>query len=90
MSIPLVKSKICSCYEGNIIHMYEVVFKEMGFRMPFLDFQKEVMKWLELAPSQLHPNSMDFVRSFKLMCEYLEMDPTIPFSSLSSPYKKNI
>jgi len=59
--------------------MYEVSFKHMGFRIPFLDFHKVGFKWLELAPSQLHPNSMAFVQSFKLMCDYLELEPTIPF-----------
>jgi len=70
VSIPLVESKICSWYEGNMINMHEVVIKDMSFRMLFLDFQKEVLWCLELSPSHLPPNYMAFVRSFELMCEY--------------------
>jgi len=58
--------------------MYEVVFKDMGFKLPFFGFQKEIFKWLESAPSKLNPNSFGLVRTFELDCEYLELTRTIP------------
>lgn len=63
------------CYAENMIHMYEVVFKEM----PFSDFQ-EVFKWLELVRTQLHPNLMAFTQVFEIIVEHPPPPP--PFSSL--------
>ena len=51
--------------------MYEFVFEEVGMRFPFNDFQVGVFQWLQLAPSQLHPNALAFMRPFELVCQYL-------------------
>ncbi|MCI69221.1 hypothetical protein A2U01_0090482, partial [Trifolium medium] len=32
---------------------------------------------MNLAPSQLHPNSMAFLRAFELVCQYLEMESIV-------------
>jgi len=53
--------------------MYEVVFKDMGFRLPFSDFQREMLRWTKLSPSQIHPNSYAFMRAFELVCDYLRI-----------------
>ena len=53
--------------------MYEVVFKDMGFRLPFSDFQQEMLRWTKLSPSQIHPNSYAFMRAFELVCDYLRI-----------------
>jgi len=53
--------------------MYEVVFKDMGFRLPFSDFQREVLRWTKLSPSQIHPNSYALMRTFELVCEYFKI-----------------
>jgi hypothetical protein len=28
-----------------------VVFKDMGFRLPFSNFQREVLRWTKLSPT---------------------------------------
>ncbi|MCI57434.1 hypothetical protein A2U01_0078685, partial [Trifolium medium] len=33
---------------------------------------------MNLAPSQLHPNLMAFLRAFELVCQYLEVEPIVP------------
>lgn len=76
--IPFVKPKICSLYEENI-PMYDVIFKDIGFRVPFLDFQKEVFKWLKLAPSHFHPNLMAFIMAFEMMWGNLNLNLNIAF-----------
>ena len=63
--------RVCSKYENHAIPMYEVVFKDMGFRLPFSDFQREMLRWTKLSPSQIHPNSYAFMRAFELVCDYL-------------------
>lgn len=59
--------------------MYGVVFKEMGLRLPFLEFLKEIFQLLLLPHSQLHHNSISFICTFELVREYLKLTPTITY-----------
>ena len=76
VSRPTETERICSYYSGDRFPMYEFVFKELGLRLPFSDFQVGVMGRLRLAPSQLHPNAFGFIRAFELVCQYLEIGAT--------------
>ena len=40
-------------------------------QLPFSDFQREVLRWTKLSPSQIHPNSYAFMRAFELVCQHL-------------------
>jgi len=71
--LPSTSIRVCSEYENHVFPMYEVVFKDMGFRLPFSDFQREVFRWTKLSPSQIHPNSYAFMRAFELVCNYLKI-----------------
>jgi len=42
MLLPSIFDWVCSEYESHVFPMYEVVFNDMGFRLHFLDFQREV------------------------------------------------
>jgi len=65
--------RVCSEYENHVFPMYDVVFKDMGFRLCFSNFQREVLCWTKLSPSQIHPNFYAFTRAFELVCEYLKI-----------------
>jgi hypothetical protein len=71
--LPSTSSKVCSEYDNHVFPMYEVVFKDMGFRLPFSHFQREVLRWTKLSPTQIHPNSYAFMRAFELLCDYLHI-----------------
>jgi hypothetical protein len=71
--LPSTSDRGCLEYENHVFPMYEVVFKDMGFRLPFSDFQREVLRWTKLSPSQIHPNSYAFMRAFELVCTYLKI-----------------
>jgi len=71
--LPSTSDRVCSEYENHVFPMYEVVFKDMGFQLPFLDFQREVFRWTKLPPSQIYPNSYAFMRAFELVCNYLKV-----------------
>jgi len=71
--LPSTSDRVCSEYENHVFRMYEVVFKDMGFRLPFSDFQREVFCLTKLSPSQIHPNSYAFMRAFELVCNYLKV-----------------
>ncbi|PNX70651.1 hypothetical protein L195_g057607, partial [Trifolium pratense] len=49
----------------------------MGYRLPFNDLQAEIFGRLKVAPSQLHPNAMTFIRAYQVLCRYLEVEATI-------------
>jgi len=51
ITLPTTTNRICSRFSANHIPMYEAVFQEVGFRLPFSPFQMSVFEWLELCPS---------------------------------------
>ncbi|MCH90828.1 hypothetical protein A2U01_0011751 [Trifolium medium] len=71
-------ARICSKFDEEGFAMYEFVFKNLRFRLPFSNFAMGVFRWLRLAPSQLHSNSMAFIRAFEALYEHLHVEPTLP------------
>ena len=71
--LPSTSDRVCSEYETYVFPMYEVVFKDIGFRLPFSNFQREVLRWTKLSPTQIHPNSYAFMRAFELLCDYFHI-----------------
>jgi hypothetical protein len=69
--LPSTSDKVCSSYGDHVFPMYEVVFKDMDFCLPFSDFQRDVLRWTKLSPSQIQHNSYAFMRAFELVCQYL-------------------
>ena len=65
--------RVCFEYENHSFPMYEVVFKDMGFRLPFSDFQWEMLCWTKQSPSHIHPNSYAFMMAFEFVCDYLKI-----------------
>ena len=75
---PSFTARICSVFPEYSFPMYEIAFKDLGLQLPFSDFQVGVFSHLGLAPSQLHPNSLAFIRAFELTCRFLRIGATIP------------
>jgi len=73
---PTTSDSICSRFLVNRIPMYEVVFREMGFRLPFSPFHVNVFEWLELCPSQLNLTSFAYMKAFELVCRFLHFPAT--------------
>ncbi|MCI41090.1 hypothetical protein A2U01_0062323, partial [Trifolium medium] len=59
------------------IPMYEIAFQQMGYRVKFTDFETAVFGHLRVSPSQLHPNSMAFLRAFEVTAGYLRIAPIV-------------
>ncbi|MED6206901.1 hypothetical protein PIB30_030902 [Stylosanthes scabra] len=61
-----------ACYvnpEGeSCIFVYESIFTRVGVRVPFTEFEVEVLGECEVAPSQIHPNSWGFIRAYEVVC----------------------
>ena len=60
----------------EIFHMYGAVLEEFGVRIPFTLFQMDVLRFLNVAPTQIRPNSWAFIRGFEILCEALDMVPS--------------
>ena len=58
--------------------MYDIVFREMGLRLPFSNFEVAVFRHLRGVPSQLHSNGIAFMRAFEIVYDYLKIGATIP------------
>ena len=68
--------------------MFDIWFMELGYRLPFTDLQVVVFDHLHLAPSQLHPNAIVFIRAFEIVCEYLEIGSTIPYFFIYTAFRE--
>ncbi|RDX66814.1 hypothetical protein CR513_54383, partial [Mucuna pruriens] len=66
-----------SSEEAPFFYTYEPVFSKLGLKLPFSTFEQSVLRALNVAPSQLHPNSWGFVRAFELLCEDLGQAPSL-------------
>ncbi|RHN40765.1 hypothetical protein MtrunA17_Chr8g0358361 [Medicago truncatula] len=58
--VPSTSDRVCSEYDNHVFPVYEVVFEDMGFQLPFFDFQREALRWTKLSPSQINPQLQYF------------------------------
>ncbi|BAT96425.1 hypothetical protein VIGAN_08336400 [Vigna angularis var. angularis] len=50
----------------------------MYIRLPLSVFQMEVLRTLNVAPTQLHPNNWGYIQAFAVMCQALAFTPIAP------------
>lgn len=62
--------------EGNCFYLYLCFLYDMYVRLPFTRFQMEVLQYLNVAPSQLHPNSWGHIQAFGVLCQALGIKPS--------------
>ncbi|WVY92617.1 hypothetical protein V8G54_031705 [Vigna mungo] len=53
--------------DGDFFYFYSCLFFDMHLRLPFIEFQIDVLRTLNVAPSQLHPNSWGYIQAFVVM-----------------------
>ncbi|RDX99706.1 hypothetical protein CR513_17213, partial [Mucuna pruriens] len=66
-----------SSEDGPFFYVYEPVFSKLGLKLPLTAFEQTILRALNVAPTQLHPNSWAFVRAFELLCEDLGRAPSL-------------
>lgn len=57
--------------------MYMAVLEEFGVKIPFTSLEMDVLKFLNVAPSQIRPNSWAFIRGFEILCKALSLEPSV-------------
>ncbi|RDY11334.1 hypothetical protein CR513_04028, partial [Mucuna pruriens] len=76
-------------------YLYDTLHSKLGIKLPFTHFERGVLQALNVAPTQLHPNSWAFVRAFELLCEDLGKAPSLAidrvgWTSLSNRAKRKL
>ncbi|RDX83030.1 hypothetical protein CR513_36103, partial [Mucuna pruriens] len=66
-----------SAEDPPFFFLYETLPSKLGIKLPFTSFERSVLRALNVAPTQLHPNSWGFVRAFELICEDLGRAPSL-------------
>ncbi|KOM52333.1 hypothetical protein LR48_Vigan09g099200 [Vigna angularis] len=61
----------------DFFYCYASPFYDLYVRLPLTNFQMEVLRTLNVAPTQLHPNSWGYMQAFAVMCQALAIRPTV-------------
>ncbi|MED6110679.1 hypothetical protein PIB30_045114 [Stylosanthes scabra] len=61
----------------HFLWVYQELFTRLGMRLPFSDFQRDVMTRCRVAVSQLHLNGWGFILAFEKVCLHFGFRPTI-------------
>ncbi|KAK7318102.1 hypothetical protein RJT34_02800 [Clitoria ternatea] len=64
--------------DDRFVYMYDFVFQYLGVRFPLTDFEMGVLRFLDCAPTQVHPNGWSLIRA-------LECSGVMKKASSSSP-----
>ncbi|MED6145663.1 hypothetical protein PIB30_027380 [Stylosanthes scabra] len=60
----------------HFLWVYVELFTRLGVRLPFSDFQREVLTRCQVAASQLHLNGWGFLRTFESFCLHFGFRPS--------------
>ncbi|XP_072061976.1 uncharacterized protein [Arachis hypogaea] len=82
LALPGVDERVCytnldSPTVLDWMWVYEAMFTRLGVRLPFSPFVQQLLSRCFVAPSQLHPNSWAAIRTFELVCEFLELPASV-------------
>jgi len=76
--------RVCHRQEGateKFFYMYMCHFSQLHVRLPLDDFTMGVLCTLDVAPTQLHPNSWAYMQAFRILCQSLYLEPS-PYAFL--------
>ena len=70
---------VCHGREGDsyeFFYFYACFFRDLHIRLPLNNFQIGVLKFLNVAPTQLHPNGWAAMQAFSILCKLLSLSPS--------------
>jgi len=62
--------------ESPFFYMFSCLFSDLHVSLPFDNFTMGVFKALNVAPTQLHPNTWTSIQAFRQICDVLRLHPT--------------
>jgi len=57
--------------------LYQTMLKQIGLRLPFSDFERELLTEINVVRAQLHSNSWAFIKVFEILNGYLGRPPSV-------------
>ena len=63
--------------DSEWFYFYSGVIEEFSIQFPFSDFETDILRTINVAPSQLRPNSWGFIKAFEVICRALSISPTV-------------
>lgn len=60
-------------------YFYSGVIEDFKIYIPFTDFESDLLKTLNIAPSQLRPNGWGFIKAFEIVCDAMDITPNLGF-----------
>jgi hypothetical protein len=64
--------------EPTFFYMYTPFIRDFHLYFPFTEFQASMLRDLNIAPTQLTPNSLSFIKAFELVCFGLDiLEPSL-------------
>jgi len=81
VSLERVSAIDCVCHEQEgaaekFFYMYMCHFSQLHVRLPLDDFTMGVLRELNVAPTQLHPNNWAYMKAFHVLCQSLYLQPS--------------
>jgi len=71
----------------KFFYMYMCHFSQLHVRSPLDDFTMGVLRALNVAPTQLHPNSWAYMQAFRVLCQSVYLQPS-PYAFLYFYYTR--
>jgi len=69
---------VCHGREGEndeFFYFYECLFTDLHVRFSLSEFQMGVLRYLNIVPTQLHPNNWAYMQAFCILCQFLSLSP---------------
>ena len=60
----------------DFFFVYSTLFSHLHVSLPFDDFTVSILRILNVAPTQLHPNSWAILQAFRVICQIFGLMPT--------------
>jgi len=62
----------------DFFYVYACLFQDLGLNVPFTDWQMAVLRQIQCAPTQIHPNAWASMQAFDDLCRAAGLTPTMP------------
>jgi len=75
-----VTDQVCHGRENaphDFFYVYSTLFSHLYVSFPFDDFTMSILRILNVAPTQLHPNSWAILQAFLVICQIFGLTPTL-------------
>ena len=64
----------------EFFYVYACLFHDLGLTVSFADWQMAVLRQIQCAPTQIHPNAWASMQAFDVLCRAVGLTTTMPLS----------